>query len=277
MNYDSIQLYRGFDIGSAKPTVQQRAGVTHHLLDVIEAGDEFNAADYARQAGVAIDGITSRNRTPLLVGGTGFYLRSLLSGLPPMPAANAAIRQRIRSIMARRTGRARLYRLLARVDPVSANRLSEADTHRIERALEIYMISGQPISSWSPPRPSSTLRYRTCRFAFQLPRSLLLERLDRRVDQMYEAGLIEETALLAQAYATNGRPFEAIGYREALMVIRGQIGLPEAISETKRRTRSYAKRQITWLRSEQDLQWIDLTHGTEAALHEMLTIWRSGC
>ena len=277
VNYDSIQLYRGFDIGSAKPTVQQRAGVTHHLLDVIEADDDFNAADYAREADVAIDEITARNRTPLLVGGTGFYLRSLLSGLPPMPAANAAIRQKIRSIMARRKGRERLYRLLARVDPVSANRLSEADTHRIERALEVYLVSGQPISSWTPPRPSSSLRYRTCRFAVPLPRSLLLERLDRRVDQMYEAGLIEETALLAQEYSTKGRPFEAIGYREALMVIGGQIELAEAISETKRRTRLYAKRQMTWLRSEQNLRWIDLTRGTEAALHEMLAIWRSRC
>lgn len=277
VNYDSIQLYRGFDIGSAKPSAQQRADVTHHLLDVIDPDEDFNAADYARAAGTVIDEITSRNRTPLLVGGTGFYLRSLLSGLPPMPAANTAIRRRIRSIMARRNGRERLHRFLTRVDPISANRLSAADTHRIERALEVYIISGQPISFWTPPRSSSSLQYRTCRLAVQLPRSLLLERLDRRVEQMYEVGLIEETALLAQEHSPNARPFEAIGYREALMVIRGKLGLPEAINETKRRTRSYAKRQMTWLRSEQDLHWIDLSRGTEAALHEMLAIWRSGC
>jgi len=277
INYDSIQVYRGFDIGSAKPSMDLRTTVSHHLLDIVEADEPFDAAAYAAAAEKVIASLSDRGRLPLLVGGTGFYLRSLLAGLPPMPGSDATIRQRLQRIREKKNGPERLHGVLRRVDPVSAARIALGDRHRLERALEVYVATGRAISSWNSPTAASPARYAACRIALQLPRPTLVERLDRRVEAMYHAGLLEETVSLAARYPRSARPFTAIGYAECLRVLDGRISLPQAIEETKRRTRGYAKRQMTWLRSEQGLHWIDMSAGLVQAGAEILRFWRPGC
>ncbi|HJT16876.1 MAG TPA: tRNA (adenosine(37)-N6)-dimethylallyltransferase MiaA, partial [Thermoanaerobaculia bacterium] len=180
VNFDSIQLYRGFDIGSAKPAADVRARVPHHLFDVIEATDEFNAADYARLARPLLE----RIELPILAGGTFFYLRALLSGLPEMPPRDDSIRKRLRRIPV-----SRQYRWLSRVDPASAKVIAPGDRHRLERALEVWITSGRPISSWKRPGSEDD----ALKIALTLDRSELAKRLDARVEEMYRRGLVEET------------------------------------------------------------------------------------
>jgi tRNA dimethylallyltransferase len=248
VNYDSVQVYRGFDIGSAKPTREQRTLVPHHLFDIVDADDEFNAADYARLARETC----SRIATPILAGGTFFWLRALLSGLPEMPGRDEDVRSRIRAIAHKKPER--LHRWLARVDPVSAARIAVADRHRVERALEVWITSGRPISH---RERSSEDELPSIRIALQIERSQLGPMLDARVEAMFRAGLIEETRALLERFPASARPFGTIGYKEAAAVIRGDLTEAAAIAETRRRTRAYAKRQMTWLRSERNVQWID--------------------
>lgn len=250
LNYDSVQIYRGFDIGSAKPAIDVRSRVPHHLFDIIEADQDFTAADYARIARPLCDTI----RMPILAGGTFFYLRALLSGLPEMPARDSAIRARIRNIADRPRGPARLHRWLSSVDPVSGSRIAPGDRHRVERALEVWLISGRPISSFERENDAELP---SLKIGLSVDRAELRRRLDDRVQHMYDAGLIEETRSLLARYPRSARPFGAIGYREAAAVVAGESTLPAAIEETTRRTRAYAKRQMTWLRSERNVHWID--------------------
>jgi len=251
VNFDSIQLYRSFDIGSAKPTAEMRARAPHHLFDVIEATDEFNAADYARLARPLIENI----KLPILVGGTFFYLRALLSGLPEMPARDAELRARLRKISLPRQ-----YRWLTRVDAESAKAIAPGDRHRLERALEVWIKSGRPISSWKRPAPEDG----ALKIALTLDRDQLAKRLDARVEEMYRRGLVEETRELLERYPKTARPFLAIGYREAVAVIDGTMTIDDAMRETRRRTRAYSKRQMTWLRSERNVHWVDAAESGKA-------------
>jgi len=247
VNYDSIQLYRGFDIGSAKPSPETRRQVPHHLFDILDANQEFNAADYARVARPLLE----RIKFPILVGGTFFYLRALLAGLPKMPAGDETIRARLRKIPLQRQ-----YRWLSKVDPRSAKTIAPADRHRIERALEVWILSGQAISNWE--RPAATAEViPAIKIALRMERSALVNVLDARVEAMYRAGLIEETRHLLERYPAAARPFGAIGYREAVAVISEKMTVDEAMIETRRRTRAYAKRQMTWLRAERNVHWVD--------------------
>jgi tRNA dimethylallyltransferase len=275
VNFDSIQIYRGFDLGSAKPSLEERSIVPHHLYDIADANDPFNAADYAAAAERVCEQIVSRQRTPILVGGTGFYLRAFLSGLPRMPGADPELRARIRRIAQRRRGPERLHGLLRRVDPLAADRIAIGDRHRVERALEVWLLTGSAISTFAAPEsesPSRTAR----KFALGLDRALLLESLERRVDAMYQAGLIRETQLLLEKVSPDARPFSSIGYREAVRFLSGELSRDLAIAETKRRTRAYAKRQMTWLRGEHDLCWIDASAGPDASRASILEILRQG-
>jgi tRNA dimethylallyltransferase len=261
VNFDSIQLYRGFDIGSAKPPADARARVPHHLFDVLDASEVFNAAEYARAARPIIDAITRRGKRPILVGGTFFYLRALLAGLPEMPARDEAIRGRLRKIASRPRGQSHLHRWLSKIDPQSSRAIAPADRHRVERALEVWLITGRPISDWERPTAETTEEIPATKVALSLERAALVKRLDARVEQMYRNGLIEETRELLQRYPPSARPFSAIGYREAVAVIKDEMTGDEAISETRRRTRAYAKRQATWLRAERNVHWLEATDG----------------
>jgi tRNA dimethylallyltransferase len=259
VNYDSVQIYRGFDIGSAKPAAEARERVPHHLFDIIHADEDFNAADYARMARATCDEIASRGKRAILVGGTFFYLRALLHGLPEMPGRDASLRTRIRRIADRPRGNERLHRWLSKIDPQSGRRIAPADRHRIERALEVWLISGRPISEWERPGKSTANEMAATKIGLMMERRHLIERLDERVDAMYAAGLVDETRGLLARYPREARPFGAIGYAEAAAVVMGETGVDLAIAETKRRTRAYAKRQMTWLRSERNVQWVEVS------------------
>jgi tRNA dimethylallyltransferase len=265
VNYDSIQIYRSFDIGSAKPSSEVRKRVPHHLFDVIEADQEFNAADYARLARATIERIDR----PILAGGTFFYLRALLHGLPEMPGRDEGIRARIRGIAEQPRGNLWLHRWLSKIDPQSGRRIAAADRHRVERALEVWRISGKPISEWERPAANTANEMAAIKIGLMMERRTLVERLDRRVDAMYAAGLVDETRALLTRYPRTSRPFGAIGYAEAVAVVMGEMDIAAAAAETKRRTRAYAKRQMTWLRSERNVQWIDVTAADpfDAAMH----------
>ena len=253
VNYDSVQVYRGFDIGSAKPSAAARGRVPHHLYDIIGADEELNAADFARLARATCDAIAARGRRPILAGGTFFYLRALLHGLPEMPGRDEAIRARIRSVAGRPRGPERLHRWLSKIDPQSGRRIAPADRHRVERALEVWLVSGRPISTFE--RGAEEIP--NIKIALTLPRPQLRASLDRRVEVMYASGLVDETRRLLTAHSKDARPFGAIGYREAAAVAGGTMTVDAAIAETKRRTRAYAKRQMTWLRAERNVHWLD--------------------
>jgi len=255
VNFDSIQVYRGFDIGSAKPSLEVRVRVPHYLFDVLDADQEFNAAGYARAARPIVDDVTARGKLPILVGGTFFYLRALLAGLPEMPGRDETIRKRLRNIKPER-----LHRWLSKVDPQSGRNIAPTDRHRVERALEVWILSGRPISNWERP----TEEMPAMKIALSLERQQLVKILDARVDEMYRAGLIEETRALLQRYPPSARPFSAIGYREVASVIDGKMTIDEAMTETRRRTRAYAKRQVTWLRAERNVHWVDAADRDEA-------------
>ena len=263
VNYDSLQIYRGFDIGTAKPDAGERARVPHHLFDIADATDDFNAADYARLARTTCASIIERGRIPILAGGTFFYLRALLAGLPEMPPADPTIRGRIRAISGRERGPLWLHRWLSRVDPVTASRVPPGDRHRVERALEVWATSGEPISARQRPDSGTATDIEALKLALTIDRGQLRERLDRRVESMYDAGLVAETRALLERYPRNARPFTAIGYREAAALLDGEVDLARAVEETKRRTRAYAKRQMTWLRSERNVQWLDTANEEE--------------
>jgi tRNA dimethylallyltransferase len=258
VNYDSVQIYRGFDIGSAKPSPEQRRRVPHHLFDLIDADQEFNAADYAARARTVIDDIHARGKRAVLAGGTFFYLRALLSGLPVMPGRDETVRARIRAIANRPRGAERLHGWLSKIDPRSGRKIAAADRHRVERALEVWITSGRAISSWerdgADELPSTKL-------ALELDRQQLGTLLDARVEAMFAAGLVEETRALLERFPATARPFGTIGYKEAAAVVRGELSEADAIAETRRRTRAYAKRQRTWLRSERNVHWLDASRG----------------
>lgn len=256
VNYDSVQVYRGFDIGSAKPSAKERSVVPHHLYDIVDADQEFNAASYVKVARE----VCSQLHTAILVGGTFFYLRALLSGLPEMPGRDEEVRARIRAIAWKPRGAERLHRWLSKIDPRSGRTIAPGDRHRVERALEVWLASGRPISSWERGGDDELP---AIKIALTLDRARLAEVLDRRVDAMFAAGLVEETRALLQRYPAAARPFGTIGYKEAAAVVRGELALDAAIAETKRRTRAYAKRQMTWLRSERNVHWLDASDKDE--------------
>jgi len=257
VNYDSVQVYRGFDIGSAKPSVEARRRVPHHLLDIVNAYEPFTAADFSREARRVSTEIRARNRTPIFVGGTGFYLRAYLGGLSEMPGRDETIRARLRSIAASGRGQERLHRWLLRIDPVSGSRISPKDRHRVERALEVHLITGRPISSWPRLEAGSGDNPTAVRLAITVDRSDLVNRINRRVEEMYQQGLVEETRLLLEIHDSGCRPFQTIGYREAVRILQNELSVESAIAETQRRTRAYAKRQMTWLRGERGVTWIE--------------------
>jgi tRNA dimethylallyltransferase len=257
VNYDSVQVYRGFDIGSAKPSEAERARVPHHLFDIVDASEPFNAADYARLAAMTCEEIAGRHRRPILAGGTFFYLRAFLAGLPAMPGRDDDVRARLRAIAETPRGPARLHRWLSKVDPQSGRKIAPADRHRVERALEVWVASGRPISSWERPGPDVVEEIPSIKIALTLERLQLVAALDRRVDAMYANGLVAETRQLLFRHPRDARPFSAIGYAEAVTVVTGERTLEQAVAETRRRTRAYAKRQMTWLRAERNVHWVD--------------------
>jgi tRNA dimethylallyltransferase len=253
VNCDSLQLYRGFQIGTAKTPEHERRGVPHHLLDVLDPSGGYSAGEYARTARHIIQKISGRGRLPVVVGGTGFYLRALLDGLPALPESDRVTRERLMDRERRRVGS--MSRLLKRLDPAAAQRIHPSDTQRLMRAVEIRLLRGH----LSPPafETEPLAGYRILKIGLDPDRALLYKVLDARARRMFETGLIQEIeTLLQQGCTGDEKPFESLGYRQALASVRGETTLERAIYLTQLETRHYAKRQWTWFRRDPEIHWV---------------------
>lgn len=254
VNFDALQLYRGFNIGTAKTPLSARYGVSHHLFDVLEPRTGFSAGDYARAARETIAEIASRGRLPVAVGGTGFYLRALLDGLPSLPSRDEALRARLSDREQRRPGA--LHRLLRRLEPAAAARIHPRDIQKLTRALEIRMLTRTTLPSRSTAKPFQG--FRLLQLGLAPDRTLLVEAIAARTRRMFQEGLLEEVrGLLAQGLSGDEKPFESLGYKQILAYLRGQATWEEAQESTEIETRQYAKRQLTWFRRDPRVQWLD--------------------
>jgi tRNA dimethylallyltransferase len=257
VNYDSVQLYRGFDVGSGKLPSSERRGIAHHLLDCLDATDEFNAGDYRREALSVLDDLKSRGKLPILAGGTGLYLRALFLGLFEGPVRSEALRERLRT-MAERRGREFLHRLLVRLDKVAAARIQPRDTQKLIRAVEVCILARQPISEMHANGRTALEGYHIVKLGLEPPRALLYDRINRRVEGMFAGGLMEETqVLLHLPDVARIKPLGALGYRQARALLEGSLSREEAVVATQIATRHYAKRQLTWFRREEDIIWFE--------------------
>jgi len=258
---DSIQVYRGFDIGTDKPTAASRRGVRHHLIDIVGPEVQFTAADFVREALAAAGEIASRGHLPLIAGGTGLYIKALVDGLFPGPGRDAAVRTSLEAT-AREEGLDSLFRRLEEVDPEYARKIRSHDRVRIIRALEVHATTGQPMSEHFRRTESPVKGRNILSLGLRLERNALYRRIDDRVEQMFERGLVEEVrGLLERGVAEDAPPFRALGYSHVLRLLRGEIGREEAMASTKTDTRHYAKRQTTWFRKMGDVAWFSPDDG----------------
>lgn len=265
---DALQAYRGLTIGTAKPGPRERTRVRHHLIDVIEPHQVFSAGEFARRAAVAVAEIEARGALPVLVGGSGFYLRALFEGLAPVPRVDDEVRMALRAEL-RSQGLCTLVRELRRVDPESAETLAAGDTQRVLRALEVARATGRPLSEWQRRGTEGRLERRLLKIGLTLPRTVLYDAVEKRAGHMLERGWLAEVERLRDSYLpehARGRggcslgelpAFQAIGYRQLADHLEGNLTLEQALEETVRATRRYAKRQETWFRKEPHVRWID--------------------
>jgi tRNA dimethylallyltransferase len=255
VNCDSLQVYRGFDIGTAKVPAVERQGIPHHLIDVIDPDQLFTAGDYARAAESVLREIAARGRVPVIAGGTGFYLRALLDGLFPGPARDEALRERLELRETSHPGS--LHRILSRLDRAAAARIHPNDKNKTMRALEVRLIEGQSISSLFERGRAPLTGFRPIKLGLDPPRDLLYERLNARTQAMFQHGLMDEVrGLLASGVSRSAKPFESLGYKQALQLMDGALTPEQALESTQLETRRYAKRQITWFRKEHAVHWL---------------------
>lgn len=252
---DSRQVYRHLDIGTAKPTADERARVPHHLVDFLDPAQPYSAADYMSEARRVMDDRDAQGRKYVVVGGSGLYLRALIEGLASIPSADRAIREELAAFVAQH-GKAALHKRLQGVDPVTAGRLEPNDTVRVVRALEVHRLTGQPISRWQAgQRVRDGRRYRL--IVLDVERDELYRRIERRVDAMIEQGLVEEVrGILDKGYPTTLNSLRTVGYREIIAHLDGAYGLDRAVELVKRNTRNFAKRQLTWFRGAKGAEWM---------------------
>ncbi|MGO9262477.1 MAG: tRNA (adenosine(37)-N6)-dimethylallyltransferase MiaA [Bryobacteraceae bacterium] len=255
VNCDSLQVFRYFDLGTAKLPPAARCGIPHHLIGIVDPDALFTAGEFARLAREAIAEISARGRLPILAGGTGFYLRALLDGLFQGPTRDEGLRQRLAARERRRAGS--LHRLLTRFDHETAGRIHPRDVPKVTRALEVCLLTRRPVSELFRQGRDALAGYRTLKLGLLPDRDALYRRLDARCEQMFAAGLVEEVrGILAMGFPASAKPFESHGYKQALQWIAGELNPREALFYAQRNTRNYAKRQITWFRREKDLVWL---------------------
>lgn len=259
INSDSMQVYRGFDVGTAKLPFSERKGIQHHLIDAVEAVKGFTAGDFARSGRAALADITERGKLPIVCGGTGFYLRALIDGLSPAPSRDEPLRASLSEAEGRRRGV--LHRWLRRVDPDSATRIHANDLAKVIRALEICIVSKRSASAQQPP--DRLEGYNVLKLGLFPARETLYKVLNGRCEEMFDGGLLREIqGLLESGVPRSAKPFESLGYKEGLAFLEGTLSREDALDQMKRDTRRYAKRQITWFRHEPGIQIIE-GFGTE--------------
>jgi tRNA dimethylallyltransferase len=253
VNCDSVQIYRLFNIGTAKLHVESRRGIPHHMIDIADPGEVFTAGDFARVGRPVLGDIARRGGLPVVTGGTGFYLRALLDGLAPGLPRNETLRRRLQARENGRTGS--VHRLLQRIDPPTAARIHPNDTPKVIRALEICISARRTATEVFAAGRDSLHGFRVLKIGLFPNREQLYERLESRMEAMFSAGLIEETAsILALGYAPDCKAFESIGYKQALQTIQGELSPKDALFYATRDTRRYSKRQMTWFRQEQGVE-----------------------
>lgn len=270
INFDSVQIYRGIEIATAKPTTEERRGVPHHLINYVDPNVNYTSADWSRDATEKIAEVESRGRVPILVGGTGFYFRTLIQPLFEGPPTDARIRERLRAIREKR-GAEFLHRLLVKVDPVSADNLPPRDYVRVMRALEVYFQTGERLSEQQPNRrPPPEFAERVRLIVLSPPRDLLYEKINARTEAHFSAGLVEEVKQLRGAGVRDDtNALGSHGYRRVCEYLRGERTLESAIDRSKQDVRNYAKRQLTWFRRENVWMWLE-GFGTGAAEAEKI-------
>jgi tRNA dimethylallyltransferase len=258
INCDSVQVYQGIQIATAKVPLEERRGVPHHLIDFVSPSQTFTAVDWARAAIETIREIEARGRTAILVGGTGFYLRALRTPFFPSPTTEEELRQRL-TIIRQARGPEHLHRILLRFDEAEARKLFPADWPRVQRAIEFYLQTGERISDQRPLRPEPPeLAKRIRVVALNPPREELYARINARTEQHFADGLVEEVReLLAGGVPANSRALGAHGYRRVVEYLRNERDLTSAVEQTKLDVRHYAKRQLTWFRREPDVEWVE--------------------
>ncbi len=267
---DSTAVYRGFDIGTDKVPYGQRCGIPHHMIDVVEPTEEYSAARFAREAADVIRGITARGRLPVVVGGTGLYYRALTRGFFPGPARDEPLRARLERVAGKR-GVERLHAWLARVDPASARRIQSRDLKRIVRALEVYLLTGRPISDHFSETTSPLPDYEVSAFAIRIPADAIADRVTRRVDVQFEGGLLDEIrGLLASGVPQTAHPFTGLVYRQALEHLNGVRDERATRELIVRENKRYARQQLIWFRKEPNLRWLYTAGEHDATLEEVV-------
>lgn len=274
VNADALQVYRGFDIGTAKPTPGERLAVVHHLVDILDPDQPYSAGLFAERARQVLDEIQARGRLALVVGGSGLYLRALLDGIGPLPPSRPDVRSRLQERLADE-GLEALWRELGRRDPATAHRLPPTDRQRILRALEVLEISGRPLSSWISERPFGCRSLSALKVGLTLPRDLLYDRIAARVERMIQRGWVDEVARLLATWEDPDLPaFQAIGYRQLAKHLLEDWPLQAAVESIERATRQLAKRQITWFKRETDVVWYRSEDLDEVADSVMTRLFR---
>jgi tRNA dimethylallyltransferase len=269
---DSTAVYRRFDIGTDKVPLAARQGVPHHLIDVADPTEEYSAARYARDASAAIRDITARGRVPILVGGTGLYYRALTRGFFPGPARDMATRARLERIAERR-GVERLHAVLHRVDPASAERVHPRDRKRLIRALEVYLLTGRPLTTHFAETQAPLPEYDVVSFALQIPPELTAARVAARVDAQFQQGLLDEIrGILASGIPETAHPFTGLVYRQALEHLHGVRDEAATRALIVRENRKYSRRQLIWFRKEPNLQWIHAAGELESTREDVARV-----
>lgn len=255
VNADALQVYRGFDVGTAKPTPEERARVPHHLIDILDPEERYSAGEFARRARAAIAEIGSRGHPALVVGGSGLYVRALFEGISPIPPGDPEIRARLRERL-EREGLDALTAELARHDPELVARLAPGDAQRVLRGLEVALVSGRSLSSWIAAKPFGSRPLPGVKVGLTLPRDVLYDRIERRAQKMVADGWLDEIErILASGVPADAPAFQAIGYRQLRRHVAGEWSFEEALDATVRATRRFAKRQLTWFRKEPGIEW----------------------
>ena len=270
VNADSRQFYRGMDLGTAKPSEDDRARVPHHLIDVRDPGEPLDVAEFVGLARDAISDIAARGRNPIVVGGSGLYLRVIRGGIFQGPAASVEIRTRLTKLAAEQ-GVDYLHQRLREIDPEAANRIGVNDLYRIIRAIEVFELSGETISAHQRRHQFADAGYDTLTVGVEVERKKLYAAIDRRFDQMMAAGLVNEVRALIEAGCSPEKPpLSTIGYKQIATYLRGESALVDAVVHAKQESRRLAKRQMTWFRREPGIVWLDCERGTQdaAALFE---------
>ncbi|MCU1252673.1 MAG: tRNA delta(2)-isopentenylpyrophosphate transferase [Edaphobacter sp.] len=259
---DSVAVYREMEIGTAKPTHEERTLIQHHMIDIAWPNEPCTAGDYSRQAREALAGITERGHLPIVAGGTGLYLRALIDGLFPAPPQESGQRERLRKL-AKTRGAAYLHRILTRFDRTAAAAIHANDVPKVIRAIEVSLAADQPLTvQWQKGR-DALAGYRVLRLGLNPPRDRLYERINQRAAAMFDRGLIEETERLITRYGRDCRPLTSLGYAEATAVLQNELTREQAATQAQQGHRNYAKRQLTWFRREPNVHWLKGCGGDE--------------